>query len=322
MDLLTHGFLPYAAFTWARRPNRERVAAAVGGFAPDIDTLFSWTAHYDEHLYPFVHRGVSHSLVGAPVYALLVFLLLGLPVLRRRWPRFAAFAPGRDVLHALALGAFSHLMLDMTTITGVPLLWPFALDRVTAGWFFFSVPYLIIISLVFWIPILRGRATDRWVKIGGAVVLVVLLAVGGLRAATYPHGETEGATVTPGTNDWTWVLSRRNETGVQVRTYAWGDLATEKFFAEPNRTAAAGAIDACLEAVGARAWVWNLWGLPVADSRPRPEGGWAITLRDSVRLSTESRASSLFGSEDDRALRCIVDAEGHISTQRRAGFWG
>jgi membrane-bound metal-dependent hydrolase YbcI (DUF457 family) len=324
LDVLTHGFLPYAAATWLRRPSRERAAAAIGGFAPDLDTTWAWSASLDAHLYPLVHRGASHTLVGAPLMALLFFAFVGL--LGRRWPRLR-FGPLTAVAPALLLGALSHLVLDMLTITGVPLLWPFSDVRWTTNWFFFSVPYMVPVALVLWIPVWRGRAGERWVKRGSLVLLAVLLAAGALRFASYPHDATPQERVTPGATDWTWILTRRNETGVVAQGVSWGHRGAPVFFPETNRTAAASAVEACLRAPGSTAWRWGEWGEHVAGATRAPDGGWNVTLRDSARLFMEHDASNalgrrVFGTEDDRALRCHVGTDGSVRVERRGGFWG
>ncbi|MBP2847111.1 metal-dependent hydrolase [Dickeya oryzae] len=59
------------------------------------------------------HRGFTHSLLA---------ILLGVYVIRTRlpldWP-----LPG-DVYHAMIVGYLSHIIADMLTTAGVPLLWP------------------------------------------------------------------------------------------------------------------------------------------------------------------------------------------------------
>lgn len=61
----------------------------------------------------FGHRGFTHSLLAIVVSLLL--LQLEVP---RSWP-----IP-TDVLHGMVLGYLSHLLADMLTPAGVPLLWP------------------------------------------------------------------------------------------------------------------------------------------------------------------------------------------------------
>jgi len=324
LDVLTHGFLPFAAATWLRRPKRERVAAAIGGFAPDLDTSWAWVAGLNPHLYPLGHRGASHTLIGAPLMALLLVGIVGL--LGRRWARLRVGSLPK-IAPALLLGAFSHLLLDALTITGVPLLWPFSLARYTLNWFFFSVPYMFVVALVLWIPVWRGKASERWTKIGSLVLVGVMIVAGGVRLASYPRDVAPNERVTPGASDWTWILTRRNETGVIAQGVSWGHRGEPVFFGEPNRTVAQDAIDRCLRSDDSIAWRWGQWGEAVADATADPRGGWNVTMRDGARLWMEHESSNafgrrLFGGEDDRALHCRVAADGSVSVERRGGFWG
>lgn len=316
MDILTHGLLPYGAMTALGRSRRERAAAAIGGLGPDLDTATAWVASPHPAWYPFVHRGVSHTLIGAPAYAVVLFLLVGLPPLRRRWPRLGVFAPGRDVVVALLVGAMSHVALDMLTITGVAPFWPWSPARFTANLFFFSVSLAIPIAAVVWWPLLRGRATDRWVKRGSLALVLFLVLAGGLRVATEPRGLPVAAVLTPGLNEWTWTVSERNDTGVLVRTSNWGHLGAPRFLPETNRSAPA--VAACLRDRASTAWRWDAWGLPVADARALGGGAWRVDVRDSAR-----EAFGSFGGSGERGvLHCAVAADGSVRVEGHASFWG
>lgn len=81
-------------------------AGAVGALAPDVDFLFPAALEW-----PFVHRGITHTL---PAVALVVGL---------------AAARGRIPAKAVAAGYASHLLLDVTTPAGVPVLYPLVSER-------------------------------------------------------------------------------------------------------------------------------------------------------------------------------------------------
>lgn len=80
----------------------------LGGVVADVDLLFPlvWES-------PLVHRGITHSVLAAVLFA----------VLAARWRRSAGLAVGA--------GYASHLAIDATTAAGVPLLSPLASTRVT-----------------------------------------------------------------------------------------------------------------------------------------------------------------------------------------------
>ncbi|MFB6434688.1 MAG: metal-dependent hydrolase [Candidatus Malihini olakiniferum] len=62
----------------------------------------------------FGHRGFTHSLLCV---AIICFIRFQLPA---DWPM-----PTDDAYHAMLIGYLSHLMADMLTSAGVPLLWPY-----------------------------------------------------------------------------------------------------------------------------------------------------------------------------------------------------
>lgn len=64
----------------------------------------------------FGHRGFTHSLLA--IAGGMALFQLDVP---RSWPIPA------DALHAMIIGYFSHLLADMLTPAGVPLLWPMPL---------------------------------------------------------------------------------------------------------------------------------------------------------------------------------------------------
>lgn len=101
------------------------VCAALGALLPDLDANSSkLQAMGVKGIRPFVpvgyvvrgvvsHRGPMHS--WAALYALT--MLIGLPL--------GAYA-GWQAAFALSLGYASHLLLDMCTVTGLRVWWPFS----------------------------------------------------------------------------------------------------------------------------------------------------------------------------------------------------
>lgn len=124
MDQLTHALVGVMlARTGLNRTAREvRWILPVAALVPDLDvaTLKSGALTYFHY-----HRGLTHSLVMAPVMAALAVLLVWL-VMRRR------FRWGYAYLAALA-GVASHLALDWTNIYGTRFYLPFSGQWVGLG---------------------------------------------------------------------------------------------------------------------------------------------------------------------------------------------
>lgn len=118
MDNLTHSlvglFLARAGFK--RATPYGTAVLVVAANAPDIDVV-SW--FWGRPTWLHWHRNITHSLLGAPVMAILTVALIALLCRRQKirwWPAF---------LIALA-GVASHLLLDLTNVYGVRLVLPFS----------------------------------------------------------------------------------------------------------------------------------------------------------------------------------------------------
>jgi len=83
------------------------VAGAVAGLFPDADFLFPAALGW-----PFVHRGLTHALLALGVAVAVV-----------------AVVADRPTVGAVGLGYGSHLLIDLTTPKGIPLLYPLVSER-------------------------------------------------------------------------------------------------------------------------------------------------------------------------------------------------
>jgi inner membrane protein len=106
MDNVTHSLV---GLMLARVSGRNAAMMVIAANSPDVD-IVSWAGGTLTYL--DVHRGIAHSLIGAPVWALILILLFR----DRTW---------RSYLVCL-IGVLSHLMLDWTNIYGIRLLLPFS----------------------------------------------------------------------------------------------------------------------------------------------------------------------------------------------------
>lgn len=122
MDILTHGMsglLTGRAVT--RSFGKATVAASViGALAPDLDLL---AVVGDPLASLTVHRLATHSLAGGGALALATGGLIRLVAGGSLW-RLVGLA---------SLGWVSHVLLDLFTPSGVPLLWPLDERRWTVG---------------------------------------------------------------------------------------------------------------------------------------------------------------------------------------------
>jgi inner membrane protein len=106
MDNLTHSLV---GLMLARGTGNKTAMMVVAANIPDID-IASWSGGTLTYLE--FHRGIAHSLVAAPIWALLLILLLG----SRSWLAYAA----------CLVAVMSHLLLDWTNVYGIRMLLPFS----------------------------------------------------------------------------------------------------------------------------------------------------------------------------------------------------
>lgn len=290
MDVATHLLVPYAAALvalgfWRRGGPTDRRKAAVAavfgiaGAAPDLDGLLDGLSEWSDSLYWMQHRGVSHAAIGAPLFALGAMGLLVLAA--RLWPRRMGLFAWRPVLvPAAILGSYTHLLLDGVTYGGVPLWWPFAYGRVS---------FVLYHWLVFWtLPIgglalllhAIGKLSRRWVIVSGAVVVALLLVVGGVRLWTRPDAQ-EGELVYSTRSDREWVVIRQLENGTWEAQRALGDERRDPmWFREDVPAEAAWAVEAAKETDAYRGFRMGSFGPVVHRAEPLPSGAWNVTITD------------------------------------------
>lgn len=311
MDVFTHFAVPYLLLWALRRPHRERLAAGLGGYAPDLDVLTAPLAHVFPDLYFLGHRGVSHTLLGAPLHALVLVGVLALPWWSRRWPRMEAYRFGPRLVLLAMVASYTHLVLDVVTMWGVPLLWPWSFDRFTTSWFFYGVPWLLPLSAWLAWRALRDRADDAFLRRVALALALVLVASGALRAATHP-GTPEGGLAQPLALEWRWATFRPVPGGWEVTWWSAG--AAEGTVTYPHDPPVSP------EAVEAlrRAQEDDLYrrfrlyaGGPVATVAERtPEGAYNLTFFDLMERAQLESQSGLFPRDEERgrlALEVLPD---------------
>lgn len=201
MDVLSHFFLPFTAALFVlglhRRPRgvvdvarrQTRIAYAVvfgmASLAPDLDSAIAWARHIDG-LYWTQHRGFSHTVLGAPVFAAVSTAMLhGLAVWRpARFGRYR-FRPG--FVPVAIVGSWVHLLFDMITYTGVPALWPFSFERTGINLFHYIIIWFVPIILLVLALHLWGKVRLHHVAWTGVVLVAVMILIAGARVHYAPR---------------------------------------------------------------------------------------------------------------------------------------
>jgi len=179
MDTLTHGLAGAILGRAGSRAGRAAAVvavASVGAMFPDLDAFFlpgRWFSMGNTMDYLRYHRGVTHSFLAAPFFALAIALVARLAARRTPFPALWA---------AALAGILSHVLFDWITSYGTMFFSPVSWHRYALDWVFILDPYFtgipvatLVLALVF-----RGRA--QAIGIAGSVLL---LAYVGLCAAMH-----------------------------------------------------------------------------------------------------------------------------------------
>ena len=290
MDVATHLLVPYAAALlvlgfWRRDAPGDRPRAAwaavfgIAGFAPDLDGLVDPLSRHFDSLYWLQHRGLSHTAVGAPLFALAA---LGILVLAARlWPRrMSLFAWRPALVPAAVLGSYTHLLLDAVTYGGVPLWWPFAFGRVMFPLYHWLVFWLLPVAALPLALHAFGRLSRPRVVQAGALVVVLLLAVGAYRWAQRPSDEPAGTLVFSTNDADAWVVVRPLPNGTwEVALARGGARLDPAWFGDDFPPEAADAIARARGTDAYRGFLMGSFGPVVTTARPQ-EGAWNVTIVD------------------------------------------
>lgn len=171
MDPITHtltGVLVAEAGFRRRLGPAATVALAAAAEAPDVDYLL---LSLGRTVYLAHHRGLTHSILMAPVLAGLVAAAC-FPFSRER-----RFAP---LFGVALLGVFMHIFEDLVTPFGTMLLAPLSWHRFSLDWFFIIDPYfsgMLVAALVLaWAWRRRALPVAR----AGVATLAAYLALTGV----------------------------------------------------------------------------------------------------------------------------------------------
>lgn len=201
------------------------VAAAVAGALPDADIVFFPIARRIPGLR---HRGISHSLVGVTVIALVGTWLIPLSFAQAFGSGFAS-GNGFAYFVALEIGGLSHVLLDAMDHWSVPIFAPFLnreysfdADRIAnfGAMAFTVIAYAALLDE-------RGRAPIWLWQLTSEVLLVGVLAFFGVRLGTRwwvegPRKAGGYSSVIPQVNPFRFVLysERSLDNGSQELRYA------------------------------------------------------------------------------------------------------
>jgi inner membrane protein len=190
--------------------------AVIGAVIPDIDAIFFFVSDDEPSRYIFTHGGITHSIAGAALLSLAVFIALKLLSGISRFGQF--FPEGVPLIAGAAIlaGAMLHILLDYLAYPGIPLLWPFSTEKFTLGIFPGPSLPILIVSIALLSLILTGRAGNGHYQAYLIIFLTIILIYAGI--AAYANTETEGRAI-PTMNPAHWITIVETDRSFVVRSY-------------------------------------------------------------------------------------------------------
>jgi len=184
MDFFTHFLVPFIILFALKSKNK--LEGAFGGIAPDLDTIFvAWIGFLVPYLFVFSHRGITHTFIFAAVASTLFLFVIS----RKQINEFIGKIIRRDIsveftwktVGIAYFGALTHLFLDFLTSKGVPLFYPFTLQRFSAEIYYYIDTTTAVIALIV-LLILYLRLDMKYKKAAMAIFMIILISFGGIRA--------------------------------------------------------------------------------------------------------------------------------------------
>lgn len=182
MDLFTHFLIPFIIlfFLGCKRP----IYGGLGGISVDFDMILVFVGFLLPEFFILTHRGITHSFIFGFVTAVIfIFIISRQPIqdligkiIRRDLNLVFNW---KTVLLAY-FGVLTHLLLDFLTTGGIPLFYPFTMERFSAHLYYYTDLVTTIAALIVLI-VLYLRIDLKYKKIAMILFVIMLVSFGGIR---------------------------------------------------------------------------------------------------------------------------------------------
>ena len=205
------GLTTYTAMNKEQMPARTKAAlltaAVVGSVIPDIDVVVRYT-EIGQLYYQMWHRGITHSLIAIPIWALLIAVLASL--------LFRVQAERKRLFRIALLTVSMHIFTDCLNPWGTGLFEPFSTYRVTFGvisYNDFVMLALLVLGVIATLLLRRMRWAHRishW--IWAAVILHVCIqaVMAGVIVAEERRAGYEQVMLAPNATPWQYNVVARS----------------------------------------------------------------------------------------------------------------
>lgn len=164
MDTITHGLIGALASKTGFYQKAGRIATVAfttGAIFPDIDVVTSLLGPDFSLRY---HRGITHSVIAAPFFALLLGTI---------FYRFSSFKNLKVLVMMVALGIYSHIFFDLITSYGTVIFDPLSTERYAWHLVFILDPFITLPVLIG--LILSWKRRKSAIKVSFAVFVFLSL---------------------------------------------------------------------------------------------------------------------------------------------------
>jgi len=210
----------------------------------------------------FSHRGITHSFIFAGVASTLFLYVIS----RKEINTYIGRIIKRDISVKFNLktvgvayfGAVTHLFLDFLTTRGIPLFYPFTLQRFSAEIYSAIDITTTVIALIV-LVILYLKVALKYKKAAMAIFMIILISFGGIRAYEKINALDENpvsgnfvySTAYPTMDLFTWNIVESDSTNSTYYSFKYNTLNKEKSDVKTiqNFTVTGGSVQSAQQAV-------------------------------------------------------------------------
>jgi inner membrane protein len=217
VDALSHSLVAWILFSAAGFVPLLPFAI-LGTVIPDTDIFFSFISDKEPSLYLFTHGGITHSLAGALIIAVLSSGVI-ITIARAGIIPFPLVAGiGVWGFAAVLAGALLHLTIDVLACPGIPLLAPFSDRKYTLGILPGPSILLACTSLGLVLVVVIRLLESSLALYFYSLIVLMYLAVRGV-FFLYAGTQIQGRKV-PKVNPFSWLAISEEQDHCTVREYS------------------------------------------------------------------------------------------------------
>lgn len=238
MDFFTHFLVPFIILF--ALGSRNKLEGAFGGISIDFDTIFiAWIGFLIPYLFVFSHRGITHSFIFAALTSTIFLYVLS----RKSITNFIGKIIRRNISLEFTsktviiayFGAVIHLFLDFLTSRGIPLFYPFTMERFSAEIYYYIDITTAIIAVIV-ILILYLKLDMKYKKAAMAIFMIILISFGGIRAYEKSIALSENqvsenfvySSAYPTSDIFTWTIVQSNMDNTSYNSFKYNTLNKQK----------------------------------------------------------------------------------------------